>query len=273
MKFCPLCKAVYNDADIFFCTEDGNRLVENNPTPTQIFPHTGGNPLPNTFNPPPPTVQIGQSNFPPLNSETVTVVQPQFVPPIQSPQTASNSNKNIIIAVFAALFILVLAGAFILNSSKNSAEAVSNPATNSKSEDNEKNTEKETVADDNNKRENSNLSAPTQKPKELSAIIPNNTLQQYSGTSRFPNKTLPLTLRLTRNGQNLSGSAETPGEVDELSGSIKSDGSFSLSGFNLNTGQVTGVWNGKISESGQISGVWTSINGRSKVGFSARRVR
>ncbi|CAN5249665.1 hypothetical protein BH10ACI1_BH10ACI1_04030 [soil metagenome] len=259
---------------------DGNLL--------SVFPQVGGNPPPNQFNPP-PTMQFGQSSFRSL-SETVTVVQPSYTPPTQPPRSVSNTNnKNILIAVLAAVSVLLLVGIFIMNRDKNSSENDNRSSSNTEregnssansnngnSEDNSstsggKSTDRNNIADnDKIRNEDSDISTPVQKPNTIGRSLPNGIGQQYSGASYFPNKTLPLTLSLTRNNQTLYGSAQTPGEWDDLSGTVQPDGSFSLSGYNRNAGRVTGMWRGRITENGQVSGVWTSTDGSSKVRFSAR---
>lgn len=273
MKLCPQCQSVYNDTEVF-CMKDGNLL--------SVIPQFGGNPPPNQFNQP-PTVQFGQSNIRSI-SETVTVVQPAYTPPTQPLPPPSNANKNIIIAVLAAVSILLVIGIFIVNSDKNStgtddrsssnAEREGNSGANSSNggaEDSSKSDDQDNIArNDKNRNKNSKITTPDKKPNDLEQTIPNGIKQQYSGSSRFPNKNLPLTLILTRNGQSLYGSAQTPGEWDDLSGTIQPDGRFTLRGNNQKAGRVTGIWSGRINENGQVSGVWTSTIDGSKISFSAR---
>ncbi len=295
MKLCPHCQTVFSD-DEFFCTSDGTPLLENynkleeNPNPTALYPQFDNNPPPNSFNPQPPTVQYGQQNSPSLG-EVPTIFIPPQTPQFQPPQTEPNSKKNVIIAVLATTSVFLLIGMVFLlvNNYLISKETEIKPVANTEREgsstekSNNSNSENNTgtsninndkqgdVADKEKKKdEESNLSTPVKKPNDINQIMPNGISQQYSGSSRFPNKTLPLTLSLIRNGQRLSGSAQTPDDYDDLSGTIQSDGSFYLKGYNAKFGRVTGIWSGKISESGQVSGVWTSTIDGSKVRFSAR---
>lgn len=293
MKLCPHCQTVFND-DEFFCTSDGTPLLENyrrleaEPSSIPTYPQFGGSLPPNSFNPP-PTVQMGQSN---IHSPSETVTQLSFMPPTQPPPSALNANKkNIIIAVLATASVFLLIGMLflIVNNYLISKETEIRPSSNSEREgisstnsnnsssedisgaDNRKNDKQDDIADkDKKKDEESDKSTPVQKPNDLDRSLPNGSRQQFSGESYFPNKTLSLTLSLTRNGQSLSGSAETDNDWDKLSGTVRPDGTFYLKGYNPKFGRVTGIWAGKISENGQVSGVWTSTIDGSKVRFSAR---
>lgn len=282
MKLCPQCQTVYED-DGVFCILDGTLLlvndqeIETKANPISAYPQFSGN-LPHT-------IQIGQSDIP-SNNDTVTLVQPSFTSPNQHVEPQSNTNKNIIIAVLGVVSALLLAGIFIMNSGTNSdknksssdaeREGVSaansnNNGTKSNNSNSETSDESDTVAaNDKKKIDDFDKDTPEKETVDIGRRIPNGIEQQYVGSSYFPNKTIPLTLTLVRNGQSLSGTAQTPGELDYLNGIIQPNGSFSLAGNNQNAGRVTGTWRGKISESGQISGVWTSTINGSKVRFSAQ---
>jgi len=272
---------VYED-DGVFCILDGTLLLENEEietkaNPISAYPQFGGN-LPHT-------IQIGQSDIP-SNNDTVTLVQPSFTSPNQHVEPPSNTNKNIIIAVLGVISAVLLAGIFIMNNGTNSAdnksssnserEGVSETTSNNNSaksnnSNSEISNESDTVAANNKKKiDEIDKDTPEKETVDIGRRIPNGIEQQYIGSSYFPNKTIPLTLTLVRNGQSLSGTAQTPGELDYLNGIIQPNGSFSLAGNNQNAGRVTGTWRGKISESGQISGVWTSTINGSKVRFSAQ---
>lgn len=292
MKLCPHCQTVYHDDDIFFCLSDGNALLENyrrlesEPSSMPTVPHFSGSLPPNSFNPP-PTVQMGTPN---IQSFGETATKPSFIPPVQPPPT-SNSNKNVIIAVLATASVFLLIGVIFLtvNNYLISKETENKPVANTAREDNSNanlissdsenigvannsKKDKQDNIDDKDKKkvEESNISTPVKKTNDIDRSLPNGISQQYSGSSYFPNKTIPLTLSLKRNGQRLSGSAQTPDDYDDLSGTVQSDGSFYLKGYNAKFGKVTGIWTGKISESGQVSGVWTSTIDGSRVRFSAR---
>ena len=293
MRLCPKCQSVYADTEVF-CWKDGSLLIEkiNNPqiSPNQAptIPHFDGITPPSGYNPPPPTVQVGQSNIPPFN-ETVTLIQPSFTPPTQPPRIESNSNKNVIIAVLATASVFLLIGMLFLlinnykiskelevgSSSNTEREGNSGANNNSSSED--ISSANSSQSDDRNsnksEKEENDISTPEKKPDAISQSLPNGIEQQFSGSSRFPNKTLSLTLSLTRNGKSLSGAAITREDWDDLSGTIQPDGTFFLKGYNDRFGRVTGNWSGKISESGQISGTWISTIDGTRVPFSARRSR
>lgn len=282
MKLCPQCQTVYED-DGVFCILDGTPLletdqeIETKANPISAYPQFGGN-LPHT-------IQIGQSDIP-SNNDTVTLVQSSFTSPNQHVESPSNTTKNIIIAVLGVVSALLLAGIFIMNSSTNSSnnksssdaerEGVGETNSNNNSAKSNNSTfeninEGDGIAANNKKKiDEIDKNTPEKQSVDIGRRIPNGIEQQYSGSSYFPNKTIPLTLTLVRNGQSLSGTARTPGELDYLNGIIQPDGSFSLAGNNQNAGRVTGTWRGKISESGQISGVWTSTINGSKVRFSAQ---
>ena len=286
MKLCPYCQIAYGD-DMVFCVSDGTRLLDNNRQP-EITPNppVGGD-LPPTGFIPPPTLPVGQSNFS-GDSETVTLVQPSYTPPIQHQQpAASNTSKNIIIVVLAAISVFLLAAVFIATRDKNSREnnftieREDNSEAKSKDEetddsgesDDEPEVQDSADADEKITNKKTNKTDQVDKPDKSVEILPDGIEQRYSGASYFPNNRLPLTLTLERKGQGFFGTAQTPKDTDDLSGTVQSDGSFSLSGYNRNAGRVTGTWRGRVNENGQVSGVWTSIDGSSKVRFSARQTR
>jgi hypothetical protein len=76
-----------------------------------------------------------------------------------------------------------------------------------------------------------------------------------------------LTMSLKKSGHNLSGRADTEVTWDNLSGSIESDGSFHLNGYERG-GPMTGIWSGRIYGDGTITGNWTRPDGTKPRPFS-----
>lgn len=84
-----------------------------------------------------------------------------------------------------------------------------------------------------------------------------------------------LTLTLKRDNDNLTGTATTS-KTDKLSGSIESDGSFTLYGYQDGYGyddriSYKGIWSGRIFSDGSISGKWTTREGTKATNFSANQ--
>lgn len=73
-------------------------------------------------------------------------------------------------------------------------------------------------------------------------------------------------MNLKRDGSKLTGTAST-GRTDYLYGTIESDGSFSVSGYENNNSK-TGNYNGRIYSDGSISGTWTNPQGGQSTTFS-----
>ncbi len=75
-----------------------------------------------------------------------------------------------------------------------------------------------------------------------------------------------FSMSLTRSGNSLKGTASTT-RADTVEGTIDSDGSFSLKGYE-NGNRLTGYYNGRIYPSGSISGNWTNLQGEKGTSFS-----
>lgn len=105
-------------------------------------------------------------------------------------------------------------------------------------------------------------------PSDKTYNMPEGVERTYRGTS-YVNGNLSLTLTLRRDGNRLTGSAETPGDWDDLYGTIEPDGTFNLAGDNRPAGRVTGNWRGRIDKAGKVNGVWTSNKNGKRVPFSA----
>ncbi len=75
------------------------------------------------------------------------------------------------------------------------------------------------------------------------------------------------TMNLERNDSELKGSASTDRHTDEISGTIESDGSFSLMAYE-DGNKFSGYYKGKINTDGSIKGTWTNTQGGQPRPFS-----
>ncbi|MFN0141496.1 MAG: hypothetical protein ACKVQW_15590 [Pyrinomonadaceae bacterium] len=75
-------------------------------------------------------------------------------------------------------------------------------------------------------------------------------------------------MSLVKDGADLKGSASAGRNPDTLSGSIDSNGDFTLDGYEDGS-EYTGIYSGRISGGGKtISGKWTRTDGTRETPFS-----
>jgi ribosomal protein L40E len=92
--------------------------------------------------------------------------------------------------------------------------------------------------------------------------LPTTFSRSYSGT--IGNQSFSMSLE--RDGSELKGTASTR-KTDHLDGTIDSDGSFTLKGYE-NGNKWTGNYSGRIYSDGSIVGTWTNTQGEQGVSFS-----
>lgn len=97
--------------------------------------------------------------------------------------------------------------------------------------------------------------------------IPYSFRRNYRGTI---GKGTGLLFALEKSGSTLEGRAETSGSWDQLRGTIQSDGSFKLDGFERG-GRLTGVYRGRILPDGSVrGGTYASTEGKGRTTFQIR---
>lgn len=205
--------------------------------------------------------------------ETIGFVPPNFVPAAPPVLGVQSANKNVLIVTLGVVSIAVLAGILIMANSgafRNNAERPTRSnGENSDSPNSVLGTNTDTEGNKSTTRNNStrvtNINAFQDPLKEVSSL-PERFSREYRGYSNRP-----LTMSLRKDGSSLSGTATTPGDWDDLQGTINPDGSFVLAGNNRGMG-ITGHWRGRIDSNGSLRGIWTATNGR-RVSYSASLVR
>ncbi len=301
MKICRQCRSVYDD-ETFFCVNDGNTLISEDSTEVETVVNE-------SFQIPGPAVNVCRScgigipagfeicencrirlaapvdTFPGFNhplsaptgqnsgpgTDTVAWGQPIQMPAVAAPATGRNNNA--LIAILATLSI-ILAGIILFQLTSSSsrsgdspAAGPENPAGETMASGKSVNSATDVRSSDANAKVPANADVTTEANNGPPApFLPYTFQRTYRGYSNRP-----LEISLSKNGSSLSGVAKTPGDWDDLSGTIEPDGSFSLAGNNQGLG-VTGYWRGRISPNGSIRGVWTATTGR-RVSYSASQVR
>ncbi|MGB2752514.1 MAG: hypothetical protein WBC19_10695 [Pyrinomonadaceae bacterium] len=257
MRHCPKCNLPYDDTTDF-CVEDG--------TPLGSFaadsPYSVGAPWDDRSS-------VGE-----IPTQYVSIPQPH-----STPQTTSrNPNWSyVVIGVMAG--VILMGGAYFLfmdprgpdgerPRTENSAAAANSAANGVNGEINNLGANQSSVTAntlnagvDESKLEATNNRAASGEP-EMTANVD----RVYRGHGGR----LPLTLTLTRNGGSLSGAALTPGDRDDLEGTVSPDGTFRMRGFNLKENRVTGYWTGRVTNN-SISGVWTATPSGKRVTFGGSR--
>lgn len=77
---------------------------------------------------------------------------------------------------------------------------------------------------------------------------------------------MDFSMSLNRNGSKLEGKASTESSWDKLSGTIESNGEFTVKGLEFGS-KYTGIYKGTIYSNGTISGTWTRPDGTSETSF------
>lgn len=284
---CPKCRAVATDGN-YFCLNDGTPLVEENDKQTTVSnwqtPFNAGQgaaaaPAPSPraaqtpIYPPQPQGNYARNPTPPNAgyAQQGGSATPQFQQPItQSPSSASTMVRNVIIGLLAVIaLLLAFSTVFLIVTMPRQTEdnKVANPAAPNTVPSKIENTAVNTVVTSSSEPDTNSEDKPATKKSDL----PTNFDRVYTGYSKTRGGDLPLTLTLKRNGNRLYGSAETPGDLDELEGSVSDDGTFTLRGYNRNVGRETGTWRGRITKNA-VSGVWTPDKG-ANVSFSGSLIR
>ena len=80
-----------------------------------------------------------------------------------------------------------------------------------------------------------------------------------------------LKFSLERSGSTLGGTASSNGGWDRLSGTIDTNGHFTLRGYETGSDRVTGIYEGRIHADGTISGNWTSTEKGQRTTFKLRQ--
>lgn len=220
----------------------------------------------------PIVVQIGTQPDQPFG-ETVAFVPPMFTPPVQPVAAVPSNGKNILIFALAAFSVVMFAGILfmMIGGVSKTDDDQKTKLNNANSENSNSSVRTDAFAGANKnsaKKPNSPIpdDAEFENPPKDVPSLPDSFQHEYQGYSNRR-----LTLSLKKNGNSLSGTAATPGDLDYLDGTIQPDGSFDLAGNNRGFG-VTGHWRGRIAPNGSIRGVWTATNGR-RVSYSASQVR
>jgi predicted amidophosphoribosyltransferase len=267
---CPKCKAK-NEPDSFFCNDCGEEL-RSNPTLSKrgtstaktqllgsICPNCGAsNDSKSVFcnscgqalktekakpqqqaNIPPTVPSIPQSSIPTqvFNPGAAGKVKPAVKP---------NNTKGCAITVGVILGGILLCAVIqgLLNDKNRSVVTVATPAPSSSSTP------------------GSTTPYPTKTGNSASTSLPDSFNNEYTGTIGGKG----FTMSLTRNGTSLKGTASTY-KTDHLYGTIESDGSFKLKGYE-NDDKFTGNYNGRVYSDGSISGTWTNPQGGQGTSFS-----
>jgi Double zinc ribbon len=93
--------------------------------------------------------------------------------------------------------------------------------------------------------------------------LPTSFTKDFSGT--IGGKT--FSMALTRSGDSLRGTASTNASKDVVSGSIKTDGNFTMKGYH--DGKFTGIYSGTFSSNGtSVTGKWTTTSGDKGTSFT-----
>ncbi len=257
MRRCPKCNLSYDDTTDF-CVEDGSPLGS-------FTDHS------------PNSVVVSwddKSSVGEIPTQYVSIPQQHSTPQT----TARNPNWSyVVIGVMAG--VILMGGIYFLfmdprgpdgekSRTENSATAANSATSGVNGEINNLGANQSTINGntqnagvDNSKLEATNNRAASSEP-EMTANVD----RVYRGQGGR----LPLTLTLTRNGGSLTGAAVTPGDRDDLEGTVSPDGTFRMRGFNLKENRVTGYWTGRVTNN-SISGVWTATPSGRRVTFGGSR--
>lgn len=240
---CPQCQAPVVSGSAF-CGQCKYQLRSDLPTEklgTDITrPQLLGSFCPNCSTPITPgsgfCVECGQA----VKSEMLPPPPPP-PPPVSKypePVSTSTSTRKIFAGLIGGLFLLVLIVAGITSSINRNSSSTSTGDR----------TPLPAYTPSATNRNSSSNAAPM--------ILPENVEQTYTGTIGAKRQTFSISL--IRSGTQITGRAETPRSWDKLVGTIDSNGSFDLSGYErgdmeMNTGQYTG----QVLGSGTITGRWS----------------
>jgi hypothetical protein len=264
---CPKCRAE-NEPDSFFCNNCGATLRENPQlekpgtatAQTQLLgsicPNCGatnqrgstfcvscGQALKTADKPkaggslPPPIPTTVSSN---ASSNPTLVFNEPLISSVKPPTPAPGNNKGCLIAVGALLGSILLCAVIqgVMNKNRSTSSSTTSTPSSSYSP------------------------GPTSTPYSPSGTsLPNSFQKEYRGTING----VGITMSLTRNGSELKGTARTS-SVDTLEGTIGSDGTFSLKGFQSGS-KYTGNYTGRINSDGTITGSWRKLYGSKDYDF------
>jgi hypothetical protein len=189
-------------------------------------------------------LDCGAQAFP---SGTVTQPQPPQVgespdgfpvEPKAGPQSRSSFPPGLIVVLLAVLGILAVALLIYFAANSRSRSGSSNSSSNS-----------------------GNPTPPVNNPPGL----PDSFQRDYQGTISGQS----FSVTLIRSGRNLRGTASTS-RTDTLSGTIETDGSFRLDGYENGT-NLTGIYTGQIHTDGTLTGNWTNPKGLKETPFYLRQ--
>ncbi len=241
MRSCPQCHSVYGD-DFAYCLNDGAILAPDDEEQATVV--RANSPV---FGSAGAAAAPARELFDPARTETPTMVAGIFAPPPQIERVRSTSYKAILFVGLGLVVLLCVIGvgaALIISSGKKGTTPPNSSPANP-SVTNPKRSEPET---------------------KLSHSF---TDRVYVGSVSGRRSTQQLTMTLSRDGEKLTGRAETDKSWDKLDGTIDDDGTFRLDGLESGTA-FTGNWSGRISADGTISGTWNRSGGGQSASFDLR---
>ncbi len=232
-SICPTCGTA-NKSDSVFCGKCGQALKANKPEPepesaiTRTLPQTA------------PDGVISNNDGVLFNGQVLgfddTVGNVKPIIPVKA--SGAIGCLTVIGVIFGGIILLVIIQAIVTTNKLPSANTNSNQKSNSNKATN-------------SGAANSNLSTSFS--------------TDYTGTIGKNN--LSISMSLTRNGNNLNGTAST-GKTDTLFGTIDNNGNFTLTGYENGGNIKSGIYKGKIYNDGSISGTWTNPQGGQSSSFS-----
>ena len=233
-SICPNC-GKQNEPDSIFCPDCGQGLKTSPATPT-----------------PPiiPPVEL-------IPDQPPTLVLP--INPNPSPfKTGMSTNTKGCLAVIGILFGLILMCA-VFQGIKNQKSSPPYSSGNSN------------TTNSNTTLSNSYTTTTNSYSNSATSNSTGSTELTYSG--KIGKKSMDFTMKLTRNGNRLTGTASTPLGYDGVYGEIDDDGAFTLRAYeNDDMENQTGFYRGTLKSDGSISGRWTNMQGDKPNSFSVNQV-